>query len=100
MYATTLRTPTRMSNERKTEKLQFNPKKLQKAFQKLNKEGEQRREAIGDSLKKIISEADQTARKDVESLRKLVVDAEETVNVISVDEYDEFEDVIVFRDPK
>jgi hypothetical protein len=97
MQAISLRTPVRMSD--KSNKSQFNPKKLQKALQKLNKEGEKRRKSLDESLQKLISEADQTARKDVETLRDLV-QQDATVTVSSLDDYDEFDDVIVFRDPK
>ena len=93
----TFKTPTRMAG--KSNKSQFDPKKLQKALQKVNKEGEARRKSLDESLQKLISDADQTARKDVDTLRTLF-QQDATVTVSSLDDYDEFDDIIVFRDPK
>ena len=95
----TLRTPVMMaSNINFQKRVQKDSKKVSKAFDKLNKESEIRREDLNKNLKSWVEELDKLAKKDVKRIQELFeeTDLEGTID-IDVDNFDTIDDVVIFK---
>ena len=95
----TLRTPVMMaSNNNFQKRVQKDSKKVSKAFDKLNKESEVRREDLNKNLKSWVEELDKLAKKDVKRIQDLFEDTnlEGTID-IDEDNFDTIDDVVVFK---
>ena len=95
----TLRTPVMMaSNNNFQKRVQKDSKKVSKAFDKLNKESEVRREDLNKNLKSWVEELDKLAKKDVKRIQDLFedTDLEGTID-IDEDNFDTIDDVVVFK---
>ena len=95
----TMRVPVTMaSNNNFQKRIQNDSKKVSKAFDKLNKESEVRREDLTKNLKSWVEELDKLAKKDVRRIKDIFEDSdiESTID----GDYDNFEtidDVVVFK---
>ena len=95
----TLRTPVMMaSNINFQKRVQKDSKKVSKAFDKLNKESEIRREDLNKNLKSWVEELDKLAKKDVKRIQELFeeTDLEGTID-IDEDNFDTIDDVVIFK---
>ena len=95
----TLRTPVMMaSNINFQKRVQKDSKKVSKAFDKLNKESEVRREDLNKNLKSWVEELDKLAKKDVKRIQELFeeTDLEGTID-IDEDNFDTIDDVVIFK---
>ena len=96
----TLRTPVVMAsnNNNFQKRAQKDSKKVSKAFDKLNKESEVRREDLNKNLKSWVEELDKLAKKDVKRIQELFeeTDLEGTID-IDEDNFDTIDDVVVFK---
>ena len=95
----TMRVPVTMaSNNNFQKRIQNDSKKVSKAFDKLNKESEVRREDLTKNLKSWVEELDKLAKKDVKKIQELFEDSDIESTIDS--DYDNFEtidDVVVFN---
>lgn len=106
MYMATLRVPVIMASSNKNNKnnndfqkrIKKDSKKVSKAFDKINKESEVRREDLSKNLKSWVEEIDKLAKKDVKKLQELFEDSdiEGTVD-IDDDDFETVDDVVVFK---
>ena len=96
----TLRVPVTMmaSNNNFQKRVQKDSKKVSKAFDKLNKESEVRREDLNKNLKSWVEELDKLAKKDVKRIQELFeeTDLEGTID-IDEDNFDTIDDVVIFK---
>ena len=102
----TLRVPVTMASSNKNNKnnndfqkrIQKDSKKVSKAFDKINKESEVRREDLSKNLKSWVEEIDKLAKKDVKKLQELFEDSdiEGTVDIDDGD-FETVDDVVVFK---
>jgi hypothetical protein len=100
----TLRTPVMMSsssnknNNDFQKRIKKDSKKVSKAFDKINKESEIRREDLSKNLKSWVEEIDKLAKKDVKKIQELFEDSdiEGTVD-IDEDDFETVDDVVVFK---
>lgn len=100
----TLRVPVSMAsnNNKKNndfqKRIQKDSKKVSKAFDKLNKESEVRRNDLSKNLNSWMEELDKLAKKDVKRVQKLFEDSDVEVTVdIDDDDFDTVDDVVVFK---
>ena len=96
----TLRTPITMAsnNNNFQKRIQKDSKKVSKAFDKLSKESEVRREDLSKNLKSWVDELDKQAKKDVKRVQELFEDSDIEVSVdIDEDDFDTIDDVVVFK---
>jgi hypothetical protein len=99
----TLRAPVMMSsstnkNNDFQKRIQKDSKKVSKAFDKINKESEIRREDLSKNLKSWVEEIDKLAKKDVKKIQELFEDSDIEVSVdIDEDDFETVDDVVVFK---
>jgi hypothetical protein len=99
----TLRVPVIMASSNKNnndfqKRIKKDSKKVSKAFDKINKESEVRREDLSKNLKSWVEDIDKLAKKDVKKLQELFedIDIEGTVD-IDEDDFETVDDVVVFK---
>lgn len=99
----TLRVPVTMaSNNNKNndfqKRIKKDSKKVSKAFDKINKESEVRRNDLSKNLNSWVEELDKLAKKDVQRIKDIFEDSdiEDTVD-IDDDDFDTVDDVVVFK---
>jgi hypothetical protein len=102
----TLRVPVIMASSNKNNKnnndfqkrIKKDSKKVSKAFDKINKESEVRRNDLSKNLNSWVEEIDKLAKKDVKKLQELFEDSdiEGTVD-IDDDDFETVDDVVVFK---
>ena len=100
MLATLRTTPVVMAsnNNNFQKRVQKDSKKISKAFDKLNKESEVRREDLSKNLKSWVEELDKLAKKDVQRVKDIFGDSDNEVSVdIDVDDFDTVDDIVVFK---
>ena len=102
----TLRTPVIMaSNNNKNKnnndfqkRIQKDSKKVSKAFDKINKESEVRRNDLSKNLNSWMEELDKLAKKDVKRIQEIFEDSDIDSTVdIDEDDFDIVDDVVVFK---
>lgn len=96
----TLRTPIIMAsnNNNFQKRIQKDSKKVSKAFDKLSKESEVRREDLSKNLKSWVDELDKQAKKDVKRVQELFEDSDIESTIDSdYDNFDTIDDVVVFK---
>lgn len=112
MYTLALvRTPTRMSTDSFdktfTKRVKKDTAKISNAFQKLNKESEERRaklekerderfKQLSGTFDDLVKKLDETARADVEKLQNIF--AEDSEDTVDIDDYVEVEGIVTFKD--
>lgn len=96
---TALRAPVIMaSNNNFQKRVQKDSKKVSKAFDKLSKESEARRNDLSKNLKSMVDELDKLARKDVKKVQELFGDSDiESTIDIDEDNFATDDDVIIFK---
>jgi predicted outer membrane protein len=100
----TLRVPVTMSsstnknNNDFQKRIKKDSKKVSKAFEKINKESEVRREDLSKNLKSWVEELDKLAKKDVKKIQEIFEDSdiEGTID-IDEDNFDTVDDVVIFK---
>jgi hypothetical protein len=99
----TLRTPVMMASNNKNnndfqKRIKKDSKKVSKAFDKINKESEVRREDLSKNLKSWVEEIDKLAKKDVKKIQEIFEDSdiEGTID-IDDDDFETVDDVVVFK---
>ena len=95
----TMRVPVTMaSNNNFQKRIQNDSKKVSKAFDKLNKESEVRREDLTKNLKSWVEELDKLAKKDVKKIQELFEDSDIESTIDSDhDNFETIDDVVVFK---
>ena len=100
----TLRAPVMMSsstnknNNDFQKRIKKDSKKVSKAFDKLNKESEVRREDLSKNLKSWVDDLDKQAKKDVKRIQELFEDSDiESTIDIDDDDFVTVDDVIIFK---
>ena len=96
----TLRVPVTMAsnNNNFQKRIQKDSKKVSKAFDKLSKESEVRREDLSKNLKSWVDELDKLAKKDVKRIQEIFEDSDIEVSIdINEDDFDTVDDVVVFK---
>lgn len=100
----TLRVPVTMSsstnknNNDFQKRIKKDSKKVSKAFDKLNKESEVRREDLSKNLKSWVDDLDKQAKKDVKRIQELFEDSDiESTIDIDDDDFITVDDVIIFK---
>jgi len=100
----TLRAPVTMASSTNKndngfqKRIKKDSKKVSKAFDKLNKESEVRRDDMNRTLKSWVDDLDKQAKKDVKKIQELFEDSdiESTVD-IDDDDFITVDDVIIFK---
>jgi DNA-binding transcriptional regulator GbsR (MarR family) len=69
--------------------------KVTKAFEKLNRESESRREHLTEKANFLFHHLDELAKKDVEKLKTLF--SEDVESTIDIDDFVEVDDVVTFK---
>jgi hypothetical protein len=96
----TLRVPVTMASSTNNfqKRVQKDSKKVSKAFEKLNKESEVRREELTKNLKSWVGDLDKQAKKDVKRIQEIFDDSdlEGTID-IDEDNFDTIDDIVVFK---
>ena len=100
----TLRSPVMMSSSTNKNNNDFQKRikkdssKVSKAFDKLNKESEVRREDLSKNLKSWVDDLDKQAKKDVKRIQELFEDSDiESTIDIDDDDFVTVDDVIIFK---
>ena len=96
----TMRVPVTMAsnNNNFQKRIQKDSKKVSKAFDKLSKESEVRREDLSKNLKSWVDELDKLAKKDVKRIQEIFEDSDIEVSIdINEDDFDTVDDVVVFK---
>jgi hypothetical protein len=102
MLATLRTTPVMMASNNKNndfqKRIKKDSKKVSKAFDKINKESEVRREDLSKNLKSWVDDLDKQAKKDVKRIQELFEDSdiEGTID-IDDDDFETVDDVVVFK---
>jgi len=93
----TIRTPVIMaSNNNFQKRIQKDTKKVSKAFDKISKESEVRRDDLGKNLKSWVEDLDKLAKKDLKKIQELFEDSDVSVD-IDDDNFDTVDDIVVFK---
>ena len=97
----TLRIPVMMASSNNNDfqkRIKKDSKKVSKAFGKINKESEARREDLNKNLKSWVEELDKLAKKDVQRIKDIFeeTDLEGTID-IDEDNFDTIDDIVVFK---
>jgi len=93
----TIRTPMIMaSNNNFQKRIQKDTKKVSKAFDKISKESEVRRDDLGKNLKSWVEDLDKLAKKDLKKIQELFEDSDVSVD-IDDDNFDTVDDIVVFK---
>jgi DNA-binding transcriptional regulator GbsR (MarR family) len=98
LSALSIRTPTRMTadfSKNFDKRVKKDTAKVSKAFEKLNKESEERRAHISEKADAIFKHLDEIAKKDVEKLKTLF--SEDVESTVDIDDFVEVEDVVTFK---
>jgi tRNA uridine 5-carbamoylmethylation protein Kti12 len=100
----TLRAPVMMSSSTNKndngfqKRIKKDSKKVSKAFDKLNKESEVRREDLSKNLKSWVEEIDKLAKKDVKKIQEIFEDSDNDGTIdIDDDDFETVDDVVVFK---
>jgi hypothetical protein len=94
---TSIRAPVIMaSNNNFQKRIQKDTKKVSKAFDKISKESEVRRDDLGKNLKSWVEDLDKLAKKDLKKIQELFEDSDVSVD-IDEDNFDTVDDIVVFK---
>jgi hypothetical protein len=99
----TLRTPVIMASNNKNnndfqKRIKKDSKKVTKAFDKLNKESEVRRDDLNRTLKSWVEELDKLAKRDVKKIQEIFEDSDNEGTIdIEDDDFETVDDVVVFK---
>ena len=97
----TLRTPVTMMASKNNDfqsRIKKDSKKVSKAFEKINKESEVRRDDLNRTLKSWVEELDKLAKKDVKKIQEIFEDSDiESTIDIDEDNFETVDDVVVFK---
>ena len=94
----TMASSTNKNNNDFQKRIKKDSKKVSKAFEKINKESEVRRDDLNRTLKSWVDELDKLAKKDVKRIQDLFEDSdiEGTID-IDEDNFDTIDDVVIFK---
>jgi len=94
----TMASSTNKNNNDFQKRIKKDSKKVSKAFEKINKESEVRREDLSKNLKSWVEELDKLAKKDVKKIQEIFEDSdiEGTID-IDDDDFETVDDVVVFK---
>jgi len=84
------------SNNNFQKRIQKDTKKVSKAFDKISKESEVRRDDLGKNLKSWVEDLDKLAKKDLKKIQELFEDSDVSVD-IDEDNFDTVDDIVVFK---
>ena len=97
MLAITAKTPVRMT-QGFGKRVKKDVKKVNKAFERLQKESDVRRKDLSANIDELIKHMDKIARDDVDKLKSLVnydADDEETIDI---EDFIEADEIVTFKD--
>jgi DNA-directed RNA polymerase specialized sigma subunit len=100
MLATLRTTPVMMAstNNDFQKRIKKDSKKVTKAFDKLNKESEVRRDDLNRTLKSWVEELDKLAKRDVKKIQEIFEDSDNEGTIdIEDDDFETVDDVVVFK---
>jgi len=98
-----IRTPVTMMAKKDNDfqkRVRKDSKKITKAFDKIFKGGDKRREDMGKDLQSFIDDIDKMAKKDVKKIQEIFADdtdIEETIDLEDGNETTSGDDVIIFK---
>ena len=94
----TMASSTNKNNNDFQKRIKKDSSKVSKAFDKLNKESEVRREDLSKNLKSWVDDLDKQAKKDVKRIQELFEDSDiESTIDIDDDDFITVDDVIIFK---
>ena len=94
----TMASSTNKNNNDFQKRIKKDSKKVTKAFGKLNKESEVRRDDLNRTLKSWVEELDKLAKKDVKRIQEIFEDSDNDSTIdIDDDDFDTVDDVVVFK---
>jgi predicted outer membrane protein len=94
----TMASSTNKNNNDFQKRIKKDSSKVSKAFDKLNKESEVRREDLSKNLKSWVDDLDKQAKKDVKRIQELFEDSDiESTIDIDDDDFVTVDDVIIFK---
>jgi len=97
MLAITAKTPVRMTQDF-GKRVKKDVKKVNKAFERLQKESDDRRKDLSANVDELVKYMDKVARDDVDKLKSLVNYDAESDDTIDIADFVEVDDIVKFKD--
>ena len=95
--AITAKTPTRMTQDF-GKRVKKDVKKVNKAFERLQKESDERRKDLSVNIDELVKYMDKVARDDVDKLKSLVNYEADSDDTIDIADFVEVDDIVKFKD--
>jgi hypothetical protein len=97
MLAITAKTPVRMTQDF-GKRVKKDVKKVNKAFERLQKESDVRRKDLSANIDELIKHMDKIARDDVDKLKSLVNYDGDDEDTVDIEDFVEVDDIVKFKD--
>ena len=97
MLALTVRTPVRMTQDF-GKRVKKDVKKVNKAFERLQKESDDRRKDLSANVDELVKFMDKVARDDVDKLKSLLNYEADSEDTIDIADFVEVDDIVKFKD--
>ena len=97
MLALTVRTPVRMTQDF-GKRVKKDVKKVNKAFERLQKEIDDRRKDLSVNIDELVKYMDKVARDDVDKLKSLLNYEADSDDTIDIADFVEVDDIVKFKD--
>ena len=97
MLALTVRTPVRMTQDF-GKRVKKDVKKVNKAFERLQKESDDRRKDLSANVDELVKYMDKVARDDVDKLKSLLNYEADSEDTIDIADFVEVDDIVKFKD--
>jgi DNA-binding transcriptional regulator GbsR (MarR family) len=97
MLALTVRTPVRMTQDF-GKRVKKDVKKVNKAFERLQKESDDRRKDLSANVDELVKYMDKVARGDVDKLKSLLNYEADSEDTIDIADFVEVDDIVKFKD--
>ena len=97
MLAITAKTPVRMTQDF-GKRVKKDVKKVNKAFERLQKESDVRRKDLSANIDELIKHMDKIARDDVDKLKSLVNYDADDEDTVDIEDFVEADEIITFKD--
>jgi hypothetical protein len=97
MLTITAKTPVRMTQDC-GKRVKKDVKKVNKAFERLQKESDVRRKDLSANIDELIKHMDKIARDDVDKLKSLVNYDGDDEDTVDIEDFVEVDDIVKFKD--
>ncbi|ABT16225.1 hypothetical protein ATCVNEJV2_110R [Acanthocystis turfacea Chlorella virus NE-JV-2] len=97
MLAITAKTPVRMTQDF-GKRVKKDVKKVNKAFERLQKESDVRRKDLSANIDELIKHMDKIARDDVDKLKSLVNYDADDEDTVDIEDFVEADEIVTFKD--